>query len=250
MKMAYTTLRSKLWLGITTAGLVACGPGSNRVSEKPINTTAPQTVAMTASQSSASPLAPPTAKDVQEAVHRVFGDDVLLLDRENPRYEIGDFNGDSSPDLIVEVKASPAKLADINNELANWTIQNPHAAYVPPRNQKVVKLPPVPKPEQARAGEMLLAGVHGYGNTGWRNSMARQAYLLRGAVGSSPTVEQPSQSLLHDFGIFPSPRQVLAEDLGGQHGVLYWTGATYAWHAEKNINKATADAGRASSPSP
>lgn len=236
MRMARRLLRPRFWLMITTTGLVACGPGSNGVSEKPIPSTSLGTMAVSASRSSAPPLAPPTAKDVSAAVHRVFGDDVLIPDQQNPHYVTGDFNGDNSPDLVVEVKAEPARLADINNELANWTIQNPRLVYVPPQNQRVVKLPPVPKPEQVRAGETLLAVIHGYGTAGWRDNRARQAYLLRQATGSSPVVEQPSPSLVHDFGVFPSPRQVLAEELGGRPGVLYWTGATYAWHPEKKTN--------------
>jgi hypothetical protein len=234
--VAQSLFCGKLWLAVTTAALVACGPEPNRVSEKPIPTSAASMMAASMSNSSATPLPPPTAKDVQDAVHRVFGNDVFLLNDENPRFVTGDFNGDRSPDLMVEVEAQPARLADINNELANWTIQSPRFVYVPPRNQRVVKLPPVPRPEQVRAGETLLAVIHGYGTAGWRDSRARQAYLLRQAIGSSPVVEQPSPSLVHDFGVFPSPRQVLAEELGGKPGVLYWTGATYAWHPEKKLN--------------
>lgn len=235
MEIAERLLRSKLWLVIATAGLFACGPGANRVTEKPIPSATLETTTVTAPRSSHPPLSPPTAKDVQEAVHRVFADAVLVLDQQNPRFLSADFNGDNSPDLIVEVKVPPAKLADINDELANWTIQNPVTAYVPPGNQKVVKLPPVPKPEQVRAGETLLAVIHGYGSAGWRDNLARQAYLLRNAAGSSRAVEQPSPSLLHDVGAFPSPRQVVAQDLRGQRGVLYWTGATYAWHPERKV---------------
>ena len=214
------------------SGLVACGPASTRVSERPIPSAALSAPVVASAKPVLAPLDPPTAHDVQAAVHRVFADDVVLLDREAPRFSTGDFNGDGSQDLMVAVKPSPRKLAEINNQLANWTIQNPLTAYVPPRHQKVVTMPPVPKPEQVRAGETLLAVIHGYGNAGWRDPLARQAYLLRAAAGSSPTVQQPSPSLLHDFGVFPSPRQVLAEDLGGRRGVLYWTGAGYAWHTE------------------
>lgn len=217
---------------LLTAGLVACGSGSTRVSEKPIPPATLLPAALTPSKPSMQPVGPPTTDEVQQAVRRVFGEDVVLLDHENP-FIVGDFNGDGSQDLMARVKAVPARLADINNELANWTIENPLTAYVPPQHQKVVRMPPVPKTEQVRAGEILLAVIHGYGNAGWRDRLARQAYLLRAAAGSSPTVQQPSPGLLHDFGIFPSPRQVLAEDLGGRHGVLYWTGATYAWHHEK-----------------
>ena len=230
--MPVTLLRLSFLFVITTAGLTACGPGSNRVIEKPISAEVLPAMAASLPKSSMVSLAPPTAKDVQDAVHRIFRDDVLVQYGDHPQFVTGDFNGDNSQDLIVEVKASPAKLAEINCEFANWTIQNPRTAYVPPRNQKVVTMPPAPKPEQARAGETLLAVLHGYGSAGWRDGMARQAYLLREAAGSSPKVEQPSARLLHDFGMFPSPQQVVAENLGGKHGVLYWTGATYAWHVE------------------
>lgn len=93
--------------------------------------------------------------------------------------------------------------------------------------------PTIPKAQKIHPGEKLLAVIHGFGLAGWRDSMARQAYLLRGAAGISTRVNEASALLIHDFGVFPSRRDVIAERLGETVGVVYWTGATYAWHTER-----------------
>jgi hypothetical protein len=46
-------------------------------------------------------------------------------------------------------------------------------------------------------------------------------------------VVKPSSELAKDFGEFPSERDVIAENLSGKYGVIYWTGAAYAWHVER-----------------
>jgi hypothetical protein len=212
--------------------LSACQRNSTRTAERAI----PQTAAasgMKSQPNAAAQLASVNATDVGAAVQRVFGDAVRIESARDPKFVIGDFNGDASPDLMVVVRPAQEKLPEINNDLANWAIQNPLHAYIPPKNKRVVAMPPRPKTEKVRAGESLIAVIHGFGPDGWRNSLARQAYLLREAVGHSMQVCEPSASLISDFGAFPSPRQVVGEDPGPSHGVLYWTGAMYAWHLER-----------------
>jgi hypothetical protein len=155
----------------------------------------------------------------------VFGGDVQVERRPSTHFVAGDFNGDDSQDLLVAVKPVKERLSDINSNVANWIIQDPRH-HVPPKNKRVVVPPPAAKPEKVRPGETLLAVIHGYGPTGWRDPMALQAYLLRGAAGTSLQVSQPSKKLIHDFGAFPSARDVVSEKLRGSTGVLYWTKKT------------------------
>jgi hypothetical protein len=214
-------------------GHSACNSDATRV-EKPIVAKTSRTNTETGATSPAAEAAMPAGpEDVQQAVHRVFGEDVVIVGGDKAIFVTGDFNGDGYQDLLVLVRPANNKLAEINDELANWIIQNPRHTYVPPRNRKVVLLPPPPKPEKVRPGEPLLAVIHGYGSAGWRNPIARQAYLLREATGKSLRVAQPSEKLRQDFGRFPSTRDLIAEDLGGINGVLYWTGAGYGWHSEQ-----------------
>lgn len=220
-----------LTLLFTSAG---CGPSAGSARERPIAVGDVTSAADVPSHSlGAPPSAPPTDQEVRDAVQRVFAGYVLVDRHSGVHFVAGDFNGDDSQDLLVMVTPVKEKLSDINSEVANWIIQDPQHIYVPPKNKRVVVPPPPPKPERVRSGETLLAVIHGYGPAGWRDPMARQAYLLRGAAGTSFRVSQPSQKLIRDFGVFPSSRDVLAENLRGSAGVLYWTGAAYAWHPEK-----------------
>src|SRR5262249_22316581 len=133
---------------------------------------------------------------------------------------VGDFNRDGSPDVAVEVHPAPGHLAEINDELANWTVQDatPPSAPDHPRARPLVA-----------DGERLLAILHGYGAHGWRDAQARQAYLVKNA--GVPTARPPR-------GAYPelgrtgteAAGQVLAST-SPVPGVVYWTGARYAWKA-------------------
>src|SRR5437660_4155205 len=125
---------------------------------------------------------PASPEDVQRAVAPGFGD-AVAVDGKVPIFVIGDSNGDRSQDLMVVVRPVGTRLPDINDELANWIIQNSRLAYVPPRSKSVIIFPPTPKPQKVQAGEPLLAVIHGFGAAGWRNPIARQALLLGQAAG-------------------------------------------------------------------
>jgi hypothetical protein len=172
-------------------------------------------------------LPPPTVAEVKAAVQRVFGDDVHMDEGAQPPFVAGDFNSDDSEDLMVWVKPNAARLADLNSELANWTIQEPRHAWLPPAGAHFVKLPPVSNERpQVKAGEPLLAVIHGYGPLGWTNNDARQAYVLVEVSGRA-------QNTVH---LEHLPRQFLGGDvvrerLGTENGFLYWSGAQYVWQA-------------------
>lgn len=146
--------------------------------------------------------APPKARDVRAAIQRVFGEAVTV---DPGRVAAGDFNGDGSEDLAVAARAAPAMLDRLNDEVANWTLQDASA----PRPGDRVTL--------ARE-EALLAVVHGYGPAGWRDPQARQSYLVRHAV-ARPRVTRDAHGLAH----------VLVDDAPGHPGFLYWSGSRYVW---------------------
>jgi len=214
--------------------LLGCGPSPERAAESPIpkQPLPADTASQTFTQKSGLLPPKPTAQEVQQAVARVFGSTVNVDNHTPDSFVAGDFNGDDSIDLAVLVKPAPLRLSEINSSLANWIIQDPHRSFIPPKNQTVVILPPRTEPEHVRSGQLLLAVIHGFGKDGWRDSRARQAYLLSNAAGDALASARPSQSLQRDFGVFSSQRDVIAEYLGSTYGVVYWTGAAYAWHPE------------------
>ena len=223
--------RTNIWIvGSLLLLLTGCGRQSTRVAEKPIDDHV--SASKTAPLTSSVPSAPPTPLEVQHAVARVLGTNVVMLEGK-PVTLTGDFNGDTYSDLVIAVKPVPKKLNEINAELANWQIQDPRHTYVPPKNATTGALPKVPKAEKVKSGEALLVVIHGDGALGWRDPLAIQTYLLREMMGESFEVTKPSKALIRDFGQFPSVRDVISENLQGKRGVIYWTGAAYAWHAEE-----------------
>jgi hypothetical protein len=160
---------------------------------------------------------PPRPGEAVTVLYRAFGDTVEM---EGEAAAVGDFNGDGSPDLAVGVRASEAHAAEINDPLANWTVQDCESSP----NTLVAKKPPLPPPVRNR--EPLLAIVHGVGRRGWRDPEARQAYLVKGAqegpwLGRSrdhyPGVDAPDGRARGDVLAGPSSRGEIA----------YWTGARY-----------------------
>ena len=179
-------------------------------------------------------LAPPRAEEIRAALARTYAG-AVVFDERHVQAVVGDFNGDGSSDVAVVVRPDKAKLDDLNNEFANWTLEDPTKVARPdPRqfdpHQGVQKLTPTKERPRVEAGDVLLAVIHGYEGKGWRNPDARQTYLLKNAVGGEMRTkngfeaqrEIPKTTLrLHG--------DIIQEKLGGASGFLYWTGAKYGW---------------------
>lgn len=159
---------------------------------------------------------PPRTGEAVTALHRAFGDTV---ESARDAATVGDFNGDGSPDLAVDVRAVEAHAPEINDPMANWTVQDcsesadPRARNAPP------------SPALVRSREPLLAIVHGYGRRGWRDPGARQAYLVKGAL-DGPWV---GRSRDRYPGLDAPARQIgdILAGSGPDGTIAYWTGARY-----------------------
>jgi hypothetical protein len=176
-------------------------------------------------------LPPPKLSEVRKVIERVYSDAVTVYVKSDKHFITGDFNGDQSQDIAVVVKPGEGKLADINHNLANWILLDAQPVTTPVA--KRVTQPTPPAPVKAEPNDLLLAVIHGYGSSGWRDPQARQTYLLRNAVGSD-MIRQPPKTVLNaamDKRKLPRLRgDVVMEKVAGQQGFLYWTGARYAWY--------------------
>lgn len=182
---------------------------------------------------------PGNTAEAEDALRRVFGD--LVVSKRAERWFItGDFNGDGSDDLAALVHPTRAKLKLINDPLANWTIQDAAHAFFPPKNQTVVFMSKKPAPQTVSAGETLLAVIHGYGEHGWRDARARQAYLVRNA-GASPMRAIPAPGHVDGAPASIQHSDVIYQQLD-RPGFLFWTGSQYAWRAAAKGVMTSADA--------
>ena len=170
---------------------------------------------------------PPSMKEVSEAVARVFDKSATLIP-DRPLFLVGDFNGDGSQDLAVLTKTTGDSLAEINSELANWILEDPHEVPVP--GTKAAAELAKPKPVKAGAEDWLLAIIHGVGPQGWRNPDARQTYLLKKAADPNATVRRAAD-LTGSFAKSKLPLRgdTILETINGRQGLIFWTGAAYAW---------------------
>lgn len=73
------------------------------------------------------------ASDVVEAVRRVYRS---VVNVDTTRTSLGDFNGDGAEDLAVVVKPGPGMVAQINDELAMWELEDPHLVVAPSLNKR------------------------------------------------------------------------------------------------------------------
>jgi hypothetical protein len=173
----------------------------------------------------------PEPSEVREVIKRVYQEVITVYAKSDKHFIAGDFNGDQSQDIAVVVKPADGKLADINSDLANWIIVDAQPARTPVA--KTLTRPTPPAPVKVEPSDLLLAVIHGYGSTGWRDPQARQTYLLKNAVGSDMKL-QPLKTALKaatDKRKLPRLRgDVVIEKMAGQTGFLYWTGARYAWY--------------------
>jgi hypothetical protein len=167
-------------------------------------------------------LPPPTNDEIKTALDRVFQGALIGDNQEQPGHILGDFNGDGSEDLAIWVKPTPARLAEINDELANWTIVDPHKTLVPNPKVRVVHLPTTtPKPEKIRASELVLAIIHGLYDKGWRDPKARQSYVLHRVDGRMLSTRHVDRlpGTMHSADVVFTQR----------NGFLYWAGGAYVW---------------------
>jgi hypothetical protein len=205
--------------------LVACGgsPQATRNPEgqpQPIAAPSIPVIART-TPTPAQPNNPPAKPDeVNEVVARVFSKAAKIDSDYAPSFLVGDFNGDGSEDIAIVVKPSPDSLAEINNEFSNWTLEDV-------REPKQASKPQLPKAEKT---DTLLAIIHGVGANGWRNREARQAFLIRNAVGTNPRVESVTSRALDPSPTsrLPAKSDVIQETINGHVGLIYWAGARYA----------------------
>jgi hypothetical protein len=132
-----------------------------------------------------------------------------------PAFVVADLNGDGSEDLVARVQASASLLGEVNGDLANWVVQG-----LDPRRERTGGT-------RVKAGERLLAVIHGHGPEGWQSPEARQAYLLQDAGGVE--MKRGSGAGLHAGNAQTLTRgDVLVGRLDGAKAFLYWTGARYA----------------------
>ncbi|MDT7778784.1 MAG: hypothetical protein QOC99_1296 [Acidobacteriota bacterium] len=177
---------------------------------------------------------PPQPSDVRAALERTYKG-AVAFDEHSARVVAGDFNGDGSEDLMVEVRPAPGKVAALNDELSNWIVTDPLTVRPPdPRDfdphQGVQKLKPSTARPHIEQNDALLVVIHGYKETGWRNPEAMQTYLLKNVSGTDLKAE--SRAVAQAAAQKKTPRllgDVLEEKLNGNSGFLYWTGATYGW---------------------
>jgi hypothetical protein len=176
---------------------------------------------------------PPQPAEALEAIKRVYGQTVFI-ESSRPHYFVaGDFNGDGYIDLGVVVRPAPGQLARLNSEVANWIRCSPQKVKppVPQRHGRIFLQ--MEEPTVIEERDVLLAVVHGYGPQGWRHPQARQSYLLKNAVGDEIKLT-PFKEAIKMAGKYKDPPRLrgdaVSETLDNKRGLLYYTGAKYAWH--------------------
>ena len=229
-RKSLSLVRLLLAAAILTA-LQGCTSNQAQSVEKPIAVSTPQPTPA-GSPVAVPKLPPPTNAQVDEAFRRVFGDDLVAQiqnDGGRTTFIVGDFNGDQSEDLAVIARPAAGKLDEVNDELANWTIQDADKAFIAPPGKAVVVPPKQTRPRVER-GEQLLAIIHGVGAEGWRNRDARQAYLVKHAAamfeGTAPSISQKAIRAMH----LPAETDIIKETRNNKKGFVFWTGGVYAWH--------------------
>jgi hypothetical protein len=175
----------------------------------------------------------PDVAEVQAALARVYQDTVTIDRSQSKPVLLGDFNGDGSPDLAVVVKPSTERsLLKLNSEYANWIVEDPRRIELPNPSKAVQQLPEPNPPPLIKSNDVLLLVLHGYGESGWHHSYARQTFLLCNAVGEN-LQSLPLREVLRPAGKNSPSRpesNAISERLSGHDGFLYWTNGKYVWH--------------------
>jgi hypothetical protein len=175
---------------------------------------------------------PATLEEVRGVVAHVYRDAVVVESDRGTPFVVGDFNGDGSEDIAVVVRPAAGKLPEVNGEYANWIVEDPRKVLPPEINGDVKVLPKKSEPVAVRQDDLLLAVIHGYREKGWRDPLASQTYLLKGAAGGEMKTQSAADALgaAPDKGRLPqSQGDVIRVRRAGADGFIYWTGAKYAW---------------------
>jgi len=170
-------------------------------------------------------LVAPKLPEVEDAVHRVFKDAVVIDRSANPDFFTGDFNGDASEDIAVVLKPVPNKIADMNEQYPAWLLRDPFS-------HERASL-------SVEEGDVLLAIIHGYGDNDWRDSQATQTFLLKNVVGSNISVKTAQEFLKANSGKrLPRPKgDLITQTLRGNEGYLYYASANYSWYDPKTFKE-------------
>ena len=172
---------------------------------------------------------PPASGEVRDAIARIYKNSVIV---DTTRFIVGDFNGDGFQDIAAVVRPAEGMLTEINNEVANWILEEPQKVMLPDPTKTVQQFPHRPEPTRVERSDVLLAVLHGFGSAGWRDQRAMQTYLLKNAIGANMKSEQLTNVLRMIRGKGNLPRlqgDVISETIAGESGILYYTGAKYAW---------------------
>jgi hypothetical protein len=222
-----------LFIVVISAALLGCSRREQTQRPQLLMEQQPKIAATLSTPPSGPPeLRPPQPTEAQEVIKRIYGQTVFV-ESSLPQYFVaGDLNGDGSPDLAVAVRPTPGHLAELNHELANWIRCDPQKVNppVPQRHGRI--LPQMVEPTVIEQHDLLLAIVHGNGPQGWRSPHARQTYLLKNAVGSGIKLT-PFDEAVKMVVKYKNPLQlrgdVVSETLDNHQGLIYYTGAKYAW---------------------
>lgn len=181
----------------------------------------------------AQPASPPAPGELHALVQRIYKDTATVDESRADAFILGDFNGDDSQDIALFIRPAKGKLAELNSEYANWTLEDPRDwAQQLDKAGRPQSLTKPPAPVKVQQSDVLLTIVHGYQHDGWRNPMATQTYLLKNVAGDKMKLE-PATDMMKS-----NPRgenlpvlrgDLILETLAGESGFLYWTGAHYAW---------------------
>ncbi|HYX31043.1 MAG TPA: hypothetical protein VE863_21080 [Pyrinomonadaceae bacterium] len=201
------------------------------ISNSPSPTFSPIAVPTPSATQTINAASPPKTDEVVAALARVFDKSATLARTSAPTFLVGDFNGDGSEDIAVITKPNEDSLGEINNELANWVLEDPHDVPIPGTKATDIK----PKPVRAEKADTLLAIIHGAGAQGWRNNQARQTFLLRNAAGADATVQTLNTLRTASFKqkLPPLRGDAILETVNGHRGLIFWTGAKYSWAPEQ-----------------
>lgn len=183
---------------------------------------------------------PPASSEVRNAIARIYKNAVIV---DTTRFITGDFNGDGFQDIAAVVSPAEGMLTEINSEVANWILEDPQKVVLPDPNKTVQQFPHRPEPTRVEQSDVLLAVLHGYGTAGWRDQRAMQTYLLKNAVGNDMKSEKLANVLrmVRAKGNLPGLRgDVISEAIAGESGLLYFTGAKYAWFSTNRADGAVA----------